>query len=127
MNKRASRRHYVAWQKVLQDVVQPDQRVIKAIQITDSKLLREYKKWHAELLHAEEALKVLEPDYIAVKQSKQRMFTSDLIKNMAAAYKEGRSGGSLLADISDRNFFIPKAEEVGVGTTTKWFTWLKKA
>lgn len=127
MPNRYLRRHYVAYPKSLADVVQPEQRVIKAIIVNDQKALKDYKKWHKELLEAEEAIKILEPGYEAAKRSKELIFTKDLCNMLHAAYLEGMHPAAVLADISDRNYDIPEPNIVGVGTELTYHTWMYPA
>jgi hypothetical protein len=108
-------------------VVQPEQRVIKAIVVSDQKALKDYKKWHKELLEAEEAIKILEPGYEAAKRSKELLFTKDLCDMLHAAYLEGMHPASVLADISDRNYDIPEPNIVGIGTELTYHTWMYPA
>ena len=124
MINRAARRHYVAWPKIALEHVQPEQRIIRSITITDQKALKDYKKWHKELLDSEEALHILEPGYEKAKSSKQIVFTNDFCAMLRQAYLDNLHPASVLANLRDRWYEIPHPESVGIGTRLGFHTFL---
>jgi len=124
MINRAARRHYVAWPKIALEHVQPEQRIIRSITITDQKALKDYKKWHKELLDSEEAINILEPGYEKAKSGKQIVFTYDFCAMLRQAYLDNLHPASVLANLRDRWYEIPHPESVGIGTRLGFHTFL---
>lgn len=127
MTNRALRRHYVAWQKTSVEIVYPNQRIITSMTITDQKALKDYKKWHKELLEAEEAINILEPGYEKAKLGKHIVFTNDLCDKLREAYLNSLHPANVLADLRNNFYELPKPESVGVGTRIDYHTWLVAA
>jgi len=124
MPNRYLRKHYVAWPKCSLQYVQPEQRIIRSITVVDQKALKDYKKWHKELLQAEEAINILEPGYEKAKASKQVVFTNDFCAMLRQAYLDNLHPASVLADLRDRFYDIPAPESVGIGTRLGFHTFL---
>ena len=128
MRMRESRRHLVCWKRVPEPTMPtPSQRLMRAVHVKSQAQLKAFKPWYDELLKAEEAIHVLEPDILKERNGYKILLTHDFASMIREAYHSGMHPSAVLADVSNRNYIIPALTLCEVGTVVRYHECLEKA
>lgn len=123
LTSRSNRRHYISHRVSPQDVVEPNQRLLVSVSTSSKKVFGEFKQWYDQVLKAEEAINVLEPNR---GPHLPYVLTSDLIDRIRDVYMRGGTPGAVLAELTNCSYSLPPANMVGIGTKVMGHEYLRR-